>query len=102
MVTIFCDHPAFAHVFSAAGVRRLHLTDVLSIPELVDDPKCTALIDICPKLPQLPSQFHPSERRGRVVVATSPNVEHLKPFRAREGSTYCMPTCDWDDLFCSR
>ena len=51
MVTILCDHPAFAHVFSVAGVRRVHLTDVLSIPELVDDLKRTALIDICPKLP---------------------------------------------------
>ena len=102
MVTIFCDHASFAHVFSSAGVRRVVLADVWSIPELDNDSNCTALINICTDLAQPPSHFSPKNRKGRVVVAISPNVEHWKSFtKERAAGIYCMPTCDWDDLFCS-
>ena len=100
MVTIFCDSPFYAHVFNDEGVSRVDLTAVLSIPELEKNSKCTALINISPTLQQPPIQFYPLRRRGRVVVATSPNSEHLANFsKEREASAYYMPTCD---LFCSR
>jgi hypothetical protein len=103
MVTIVCDHPSFAHVFNDNGVQRVDLKTVSRIEELDEDSKCCALVNISPVLPQPPIHFYPSYRRGRVVVATSPNSEHLNTFsKERKASIYCMPTCDWDDLYCSR
>jgi len=48
-------------------------------------------------------QFEPSpDRRGRVVVAISPNPDHVTTFHQTRGMTYYTPTWEWADLYCAR
>jgi len=102
LVTIFCNVRGYAHVFSDKGVRRISLNDEDRIPELDDNPRSCALVNLGAQLLQPPEQFYPSHRLGRLVVAASPNLEHVSCFQERPALTYYMPTWDWDDLYCGR
>ena len=102
LVTIFCNVRGYAHVFSDKGVRRISLNDEDRIPELDYNPRSCALVNLGAQLLQLPEQFYPSHRLGRLVVAASPNPEHVSCFQERPALTYYMPTWDWDDLYCGR
>jgi hypothetical protein len=60
------------------------------------------LVDINPDLLEVPSQFRPSpKRRGRVVVATSPNPDHVTTFKQDHARTYYTPTWKWPNLYCA-
>jgi len=64
---------------------------------------CCALVDVNPGLLEVPSQFQPSrDRQGRVVVATSPNPDHITVFKEDNARTYYTPTWNWADLYCAR
>jgi hypothetical protein len=102
MVTIYCDRPDSAHVFSDKGVRTVDLTFERRISELDTNSHCCALVNLGDALQQLPLQFYPSDRLGRVVVATSPNPKHLERFKEHASFKYYMPTWNWDDLYCGR
>lgn len=102
MVTIFCNVGGYAHVFSDSGVRRVSLLDEDRIPELDRNPRSCALVNLGAELLHPPAQFYASNRRGRLVIAASPNPDHVVCFKERPTLTYYMPTWDWDDLYCGR
>jgi hypothetical protein len=101
--TIYCDRTGFAHVFTGNGVRRVDLGTNSRIHDLDSNSNCCALVNLGDQMVHAPAHFYPITRRGRVVIATSPNPEHLVTFsKEHEASTYCMPTWSWEDLYCSR
>lgn len=103
MVTIYCGHKRFAYVFSDTGVRKVDMMYVARISELDKNSHCCALVDIGDQVLQPPDPFYPSMRRGRVIIATSPDPKHLETFsKQHPASTYFMPTWSWSDLYCSR
>jgi len=102
LVTIFCNTPKYAYLFSDNGVSKFSLADGARIPELDNNPRSCALVNVGSMLKLPPEQFFPSERLGRLVVAASPNPDHVTCFKERPAITYYMPTWDWDDLYCGR
>ena len=102
MVTIYCDQPEIAHVFSENGIRMIDLNVEKSIMELENNPLCCALVNLGAALNEPPLQFYPTHRRGRVVIATSPNPKHMQRFMKHTPITYYMPTWNWSDLYCGR
>jgi hypothetical protein len=102
MVTIFCNVGDYAHVFSDSGVRRVSLLDEDRIPELDRNSHSCALVNLGAELLQPPKQFYASNRRGRLVIAASPNPDHVACFKECPTLTYYMPTWNWDDLYCGR
>jgi hypothetical protein len=47
--------------------------------------------------------FSRTKRKGRVVVATSPNPTHTKTFSKENlPANLYMPTWDWENLYCAR
>jgi len=103
LVTIYCDNEYYAYVFSNDGVRAVDLRKQTRIQELDTDDQSCALVNLGDRLTQPPDHFYPNIRRGRVVIATSPNEKHLSKFsRERKAGDYCMPTWTWNDLYCSR
>jgi hypothetical protein len=103
LVTIYCHRDGVAHVFNESGVQKVALRDDSHLAELDANCYCCALVNLGDRMNQAPEQFYPSDRRGRVVIATSPNADHLSNFsREHITSTYCMPTWNWRDVYCAR
>jgi hypothetical protein len=101
--TIYCSHKSHAYVFTDTGVQRVPLMDGNRIEVLDKSIHCCALVDVNPDLLEVPSQFHPSlDRQGRVVVATSPNPDHVTAFKQDHARTYYTPTWKWADIYCAR
>jgi hypothetical protein len=100
--TVFCDNKGYAHVFSEHGFETIHFTSDQYIPELLDNPSCVGLLNLGSRLEVPPEAFHPVLRRGRVIVATSPNPKHVQVYHERGKGMYYMPTWRWDDLYCAR
>jgi hypothetical protein len=105
--TVYCDNATYAHVFTHTGVEKVWLKDIHIAPRIdVLDKSINScgLVDLNPELTEVPSQFRlgPSvQRLGRVVVATSPNPNHVGAFKF-SAETYYMPTWGWSDLYCAR
>jgi hypothetical protein len=101
--TIYCSNKTHAYVFSSTGVQLVFLRDGQRIEALDESIHCCALVDVNPDLLEVPSQFQPSlRRRGRVVVATSPNPDHVTAFKQDHAMTYYTPTWKWADIYCAR
>jgi hypothetical protein len=82
----------YAYVFMDSGVQRVTLEKGKRIEALDKSIHCCGLVDINPNLLDVPSQFHPfPERRGRVLVATSPNPDHVIAFKQNHTETYYTP-----------
>jgi hypothetical protein len=101
--TVYCSNKhACIRVHQYWG-SEVSLRDGKRIEELDKSIHCCALVDINPDLLEVPSQFQPSlDRRGRVVVATSPNPDHVTVFKQDHAKTYYTPTWKWADLYCAR
>ncbi len=100
--TIYCNHKSYAYVFTDTGVRRVLLMDGNRVEVLDKSTHSCVLVDINPDLLEVPSQFRPSlKRRGRVVVATSPNPDHVPTFKQDHARTYYTPTWKWPNLCCA-
>ncbi len=100
--TVYCNSKTYAYVFTDTGVDRVPLKDEERIKALDKSIDCCALVDINPDLLAVPSQFRPfAGRRGRVVVATSPNPDHVTTFKQDDAKTYYTPTWKWVDLYCA-
>ena len=83
------------------GLSGVSLSDGKRIGALDKSVHSCALAN--PDLLEVPSQFRPSlERRGRVVVATSPDPDHVTRFKQDVARTYYTPTWKWADLYCAR
>lgn len=39
-------------------------------------------------------------RKGRLLIATSPDQRHLETFKENPGTNFDMPTWNWEDLYC--
>ena len=103
MTTIYCDELTHAYIFDNTGVRRLTLSDGYRIPELDDDSKCCALVNLGDKLTSVPEVFYPNIREGRVVVTTSPSEKHWSTFVHENPARICfMPTWGWGSLYIAR
>jgi hypothetical protein len=102
METIYCDRPQIAYMFSKDGVKAIDLKATERIPELDETSLCSALVNLGDALEQPPLHFYPTLRLGRVVIATSPNPNHLGHFREHEPAIYYMPLWNWNDLYCGR
>ena len=101
--TIYCSNKTHAYVFTSTGVQRVSLRDGKRIDVLDKSIHCCALVDVNPDLLEVPSQFQPSlARQGRVVVATSPNPDHITAFKQDHAMTYYTPTWKWADIYCAR
>ena len=101
--TVYCSSKNHAYVFTSTGVQLASLSDGKRIEVLDKSIHCCALVDVNPNLLEVPSQFQPSlRRRGRVVVATSPNPDHITTFKQDDAKTYYTPTWEWADLYCAR
>jgi hypothetical protein len=101
--TIYCNDDTRAYVFTSSGVQPVSLRDGKRIEVLDKSIHSCALVDVNPDLLKVPSQFQPSlDRRGRVVVATSPNLDHVTAFKQDHAMTYYTPTWKWADLYCAR
>jgi hypothetical protein len=101
--TIYCSNKTHAYEFTSTGVNRVSLRDGKRIQALDKSVHCCALVDINADLLEVPSQFGPSlDRQGRVVVATSPDPDHITAFKQDHAGTYYTPTWRWDDLYCAR
>ncbi|KAF8807200.1 hypothetical protein BYT27DRAFT_6558586 [Phlegmacium glaucopus] len=100
MTTIYCDRGAYVHIFDRTGVRRLTLSDKSRIPELDNNLECCALVNLGDKLKLVPQVFYPQLRKGRVVVATSPSMEHWSTFSHEHPARLCcMPTWEWGPIY---
>ena len=100
--TVYCDEDTCAYVFTNTGVTLVSLSNQKRIEELDKSTDCCALVDLNMSLLTIPSQFRPSPvRRGRVVVATSPNLDHIMTFKQYPAKTYFTPTWKWVDLYCA-
>lgn len=100
--TIFCSHKSYTYVFTDTGVQRVPLMDGNRIEVLDKFTHSCVLVDINPDLLEVPSQFRPfPNRRGRVVVATSPNPDHVTAFKQDHVRTFYIPTWKWPDLYCA-
>ena len=101
--TVYCDDNTSAYVFTSTGVKEVSLSNRKRIEQLDKFTQCCALVDINTDLLEVPSQFRPSpDRQGRVVVATSPNPDHVTAFKQDHAMTYYTPTWKWTDLYCAR
>jgi len=101
--TVYCNDNTCAYVFTSTGVKEVSLSNRKRIEQLDKSTDCCALVDINPDLLEAPSQFRPSlTRQGRVVVATSPNPDHVTIFKQDHARTYYTPTWKWADLYCAR
>ncbi len=101
--TIYCDDDTRAYVFTSTGVKEVSLLNRERIELLDKSIHCCALVDVNPNLLKVPSQFQPSlDRQGRVVVATSPNPDHVTAFKQDHARTYYTPTWKWADIYCAR
>jgi len=101
--TVYCKDNTCAYVFTSTGVEKVSLSNRRRIEQLDKSTHCCALVDINPGLLEVPSQFQPSlDRQGRVVVATSPNPDHITAFKEDHARTYYTPTWKWADLYCAR
>ncbi|KDQ07956.1 hypothetical protein BOTBODRAFT_48516 [Botryobasidium botryosum FD-172 SS1] len=98
--TVYCGDPGYAHVFTTDGVKKVYLTPYTCVRELDAEPKCRALVNLGVHLQQLPCQFKPLIRRGRVVMTTSSNSEHTRSWKEHSAQTYWMPAWEWRDLYC--
>jgi hypothetical protein len=65
--------PTFSPFFDTLG-------SIYCISELDADPQCCALADLGDRLTLIPRVFYPKIRKGRVVVATSPDKNHWSSF----------------------
>ena len=61
-------------------VIKVTLSDGYRIPELDANPQCCALVNLGDEFVSFPNTFYPEFRKGRVVVATSPDREHWSNF----------------------
>jgi hypothetical protein len=102
LVTIYCDRAEFAYVFSDDGVRSVQLMKSYTIHELHSDIGCCALVNLGHSMTEAPTQFHAPHRLARVLIAASPNEEHVKAYHEHTPGTYYMPTWNWNDLYCAR
>lgn len=101
--TIYCDKPEHAHIFDGEGVRKMSLSDGFRFPELDTDIQSCALVNLGDRQMSVPDTFYPEFRVGRVVVATSPNIEHWRSFAHEPpAEVYCMPTWGWPDIYFGR
>jgi hypothetical protein len=103
LTTIYCDRSTHAHIFDGTDVRRLTLFDGYRIHELDANAHCCALVNLGDHLKFVPEVFYPYLRKGRVVVATSPDKNHWSTF-AHEHPAWicCMPTWEWGPLYVAR
>jgi hypothetical protein len=101
-VTIYCNLLSIAYVFSDFGVIAVSLREGFGLNVLEKDGTSCALVNICPNLESVPTQFGPKKRKGRVVIATSPNPIHTAIFHECPGQTYYTPIWGWKDLYCAR
>lgn len=100
LTTIYCDGKMHAHIFDGMGVRRLTLSDGYRIPELDADPRCCALVNLGDCLTLVPDVFYPQLRKGRVVMATSPDQNRWSNFAHEHmAKICCMPTWSWGPLY---
>jgi hypothetical protein len=103
LTTIYCDVKTHAHIFDSTGVRRVHLFDGYRIPELDADVQCCALVNLGDELMTVPNMFYPKFRKGRVVVATSPDKGHWSSFaHEHTAKISCMPTWSWGPMYFAR
>jgi len=103
MTTIYCDTGTHVHIFDHTGVKRLTLSDGSRIPELDNNSKSCALVNLGDDLKLVPQVFYPKIRMGRVVVATSPDEEHWSTFsHEHPAKICCMPTWEWGPLYLAR
>jgi hypothetical protein len=103
MTTIYCDTGSYVHVFDRTGVRRLPLSNGSRIPELDENSKCCALVNLGDGLKLVPEAFYPRLRKGRIVVATSPSQERWSTFsHEHQAKIICMPTWNWGHLYFAR
>lgn len=99
--TVYCNNAAFAYVFTSTGVEQVLVKDGVRIKVLDESPINCALVNISPGLSEVPPPFHPENRHGRLVVATSPNPDHVTAFRESGVSRYTLPTWQWVDIYCA-
>jgi hypothetical protein len=103
LTTIYCDRSTHTYIFDGKGVRTLTLYDGYRIPELDASPQCCALVNLGDRLTLVPDAFYLELRKGRVVVATSPNKTHWSTFaHERLARVCCMPTWEWGPLYMAR
>ena len=101
--TVYCDHESYVHIFTESGVTKVQLMSDSLISELMTNVHCCALVNIGPDVLQPPKQFNPKARKGRVVLATSPNQDHVRAFwKEWKCVSYCMPTWNWPELYFAR
>jgi len=73
-------------VFANTGVQQVPLSGGKCIEALDRSIDCCTLVDVNLDLLEVPSQFHPSaDHQARVVVATSPNANHVLAFKQHHG-----------------
>jgi len=103
LTTIYCDEDTHIHIFDSTGVRRVELSGGYRIPELNTDVQCCALVNLGDELLSVPPAFYPKLRKGRVVVATSPDVAHWSRFAHEHPARICcMPTWSWGPMYFGR
>ncbi len=99
-----CDKRESTYILDNKGVRSLTFREEDRIWELDNDLKCCALVNLGEHLASAPTVFYPTSiRKGRVVMAASPNEKHWAGFlKELPPMTYVMPTWKWGPLYMAR
>jgi hypothetical protein len=103
LITIFCNRGSVAYVFNEKGMLEVDLQKASHLWELKTNSHCCALVNLSDRMDKAPEVFYLNDCCGRVIIATSPNADHLSNFsKEHMANTYCMPTWSWCDIFYAR